>query len=188
MSITRTLDATCAANATFCGRYLAGLARELTAPGNCGADYERGRPSVVDAHRAMLAYAPVYGAGCLRDRATSAYCFARAVTNLTNPSAAYVYFLPLNRTLPGSSAPACDQCLRDTMALYHAATADRSQPIASTYLDAARQVNTVCGPGFANDSLAPEAVTSAAAAAAAAVSGRWLPPALTLLAAVLWLG
>lgn len=47
------------------------------------------------------------------------------------------------------------------MAVFEAASADRSQALASTYVSAASQININCGPQFVNASLA-EAVNSAA--------------------------
>jgi hypothetical protein len=179
VSITRTLDATCAANATFCSTYLAELAQNLTAPENCGTDYQLGLTSVVDMYRAMLAYAPVYSAGCVRDPDTNAYCYANAVTNLTNPSTTYFYFLPLNKSLPATTVPACGYCLQQTMNLYQAATADRRQPIANTYVSAAKQANVICGPGFVNETLAAEVIPSRAALAVRV--SAWLVMALPLL-------
>ncbi|KAK4039954.1 hypothetical protein C8A01DRAFT_36006 [Parachaetomium inaequale] len=179
VSITRTLDATCAANATFCSTYLAELAQNLTATENCGTDYQLGLSSVVDAYRAMLAYAPVYSAGCLRDPDTKAYCYANAVTNLTNPSTTYFYFLPLNKSLPATTVPACGYCLQQTMTLYQAATADRRQLIANTYVSAAKQANVICGPGFVNETLAAEVIPSGAAVVVRV--SAWLATALPLL-------
>jgi hypothetical protein len=164
VSITRTLDATCAANASFCTSYLTSLANQLISAENCGADFELGKTVIVDAYLAMRAYAPVYSAGCLRDPDSGAYCYANAVTNLTNPSTTYLYFLPLNKTLPGSTVPACGECLRQTMAVYQAATGDRRQMIANTYVGAAKQVNTICGPEFVNETLAAVVIPSGAAA------------------------
>lgn len=157
------------------------------APQNCGPDYEIGHAAIVGAYDAMRAYAPVYSAGCLRDPDTSAYCYANAVTNLTNPSSAYVYFLPLNRTLPGSTVPTCDYCLQQTMAIFQAATADRRQLIANTYKAAARQVNTICGPAFVNESLAEVVVPSSAAGGLlrGMQASTWLAVAVPLLVAVL---
>ncbi|KAH6850030.1 hypothetical protein B0I37DRAFT_102812 [Chaetomium sp. MPI-CAGE-AT-0009] len=185
VGITRTLDATCAANVTFCTSYLKQLAQNLTAPENCGADYNRGLSTVVDAYNGMVAYAPVYSAGCLRDPETGAYCYANAVTNRTNPSSTYIYFLPLNSTLPGATVPACGYCLQRTMAIYQAATADRTQLIANTYVTAAEQVNVICGPDFANETLA-EVPTSSAPTMSR--SATWFGTALPLLlGAVVWL-
>ncbi|KAL2164178.1 hypothetical protein VTH06DRAFT_3392 [Thermothelomyces fergusii] len=185
VGITRTLDATCAANAIFCTSYLNQLAENLTRPENCGTDYEQGQSTVVDIYNAMTAYGPVYSAGCLRDPDTGAYCYANAVTNLTNPSSTYIYFLPLNKSLPGTTVPSCDYCLQRTMALYQAATADRRQMIANTYVSAAKQVNTICGPGFVNESLAAEVIPSGAARLPAV--SVLMTSALPLLAAFAWL-
>lgn len=161
------------------------LGKDFISDDNCGADYRRGQPSVVDAYRAMMAYAPIYSAGCLRDPDTGAYCYANAVTNLTNPSTTYIYFLPLNKTLPATTVPACSYCLQQTMALFQAATADRRQMIVNTYTTAADQINTICGPDFANETLSAELIPSGA------VRGRimstWLATALPLLAAIWWL-
>jgi len=184
VGITRTLDATCAANATFCSGYLAQLAQNLTAQENCGIDYAQGQSTAVDIYNEMIAYAPVYSAGCLRDPGTGAYCYANAVTNLTNPSAAYFYFLPLNKTLPGATVPSCGYCLQETMALYQTATADRRRLIVNTYVSAAKQVNTICGPGFVNETLAAQVIPSGAVMAK---SVTWLASALPLLGAVVWL-
>jgi hypothetical protein len=40
------------------------------------------------------------------------------------------------------------------MAVFEAASGDRSSALASTYVNAAMQVNVNCGPGFVNQSLA----------------------------------
>ncbi|KAK4123069.1 hypothetical protein N657DRAFT_573671 [Parathielavia appendiculata] len=186
VSITRTLDATCAANATFCSGYLSNLARDLILPENCGADYQAGNPVIVEAHLAMRAYAPVYSAGCLREPDSGAYCYATAATNRTNRTGnAYLYFLPLNKTLPGTTVPDCGECLRQTMAVYQVATADRRQWIADTYVGAAKQINTVCGPGFVNETLAAAVIPSGAAAGVAGPSA-WFVTAGALLGVLWW--
>lgn len=170
---------------TFCTSYLTRLAQNLTAPENCQAEYNRGFASVVDAHLAMLAYAPVYGATCLRDPGTGAYCYANVITNASNPSSAHFYFLPLNKTLPGTTIPNCGPCLQQTMDLYQAATADRTQPISRTYASAAEQVNAVCGPDYVNKTLAEATVPSAAALGR---SVTWLGAAMPLLlGSIVWL-
>lgn len=133
----------------------------MISPDNCGDDYSLGNSVVVKTYLAMLAYSPVYTATCLKDPETSMYCFANAVTNLTNPSNPYFYYLPLNMSLPGSSVPSCNDCLQRTMSVFHAATADRTQQIANTYRSAAEQVNTICGPSFVNETLADEVVSDA---------------------------
>ncbi|KAL2133891.1 hypothetical protein VTI74DRAFT_1507 [Chaetomium olivicolor] len=183
VGITRTLDATCAANATSCNDYMKQLARDLIKTENCGAEYQRKLPTVVDAYNAMVAYAPIYSVGCLKDENTGAYCYANAVTNLTNPSNSYFYFLPLNMTLPGTTIPACGSCIRQTMEVYQAATADRRQMIANTYVMAAKQVNTICGPGFVNETLAAEVIPSGAGSTRL----TWLATALPLATTLFWL-
>lgn len=79
------------------------------------------------------------------------------MTNASTPANAYVYFLPLNMTMPGAAEPDCSRCLGDTMAIYRDAAARRSLAVASTYEGAARRVNEVCGGGFAEETL-PEAM------------------------------
>jgi hypothetical protein len=184
VGITRTLDATCAANPTSCNTYLTQLARDLIAPENCGNDYSRGHSAVVDAYLAMTAYAPVYSAGCLKDPDTGAYCYANAVTNRTNYSSTYFYSLPFNKSLPGTTVPACGYCLQQTMALFQAATGDRRQGIAATYVKAAEQVNAICGPDFVNETMAA-VLHPSAAGRGVAVSG-WLPTVVMLVVGVVW--
>ncbi|KAL2270300.1 hypothetical protein VTJ83DRAFT_2484 [Remersonia thermophila] len=185
VSITRTLDATCAANPATCNEYLSLLADDLLLAENCGAEFDRGLQIVLDTYKTLRAYAPVYAAGCLRDPDTGAYCYAKAVTNVSNPSGTYVYYLPLNRTLPGTTVPECNYCLKQTMALYQAATADRRQYIANTYMDAAKQVNTICGRGFTNETLADVVVPSAAAVPAMGALLLWMVAAAAGWAAVM---
>ncbi|KAB5558157.1 hypothetical protein GE09DRAFT_1221287 [Coniochaeta sp. 2T2.1] len=174
VSITQVLDASCSANVTFCATYLSALAKNLTSASNCGADFELGNSVVVQSYVAMVSYQTLYGATCLKDPASSAYCFARAVTNLTTPANVYFYYLPLNISLPGSSVPACSWCLEKTMGIYQSAAADRALPIANTYQAAAQQVNTICGPNFANTTL-PNAVTPGKSAAGASLRRPWQP-------------
>ena len=109
----------------------------------------------------MKAYRMLYSAGCLQDPDSQTYCYARAVTNLTVPDNAYIYFLPFNMTLPGSASPSCSWCVQNTMDIFQAASADRSQLVSYTYPPAAELLNSICGPEFVNATL-PEAVLSAA--------------------------
>jgi len=129
------------------------LANNLTSSDNCGADYAAQNPTVLAAHTGLIAYEPLYTASCLKNPTTSAYCFADAVTNASSPTDSYVYYLALNTSLPGGSQPTCNTCLQDTMAIFDAAAANRSQPVSSTYVAAAQQINVNCGPGFVNASL-----------------------------------
>ncbi|KAK0722513.1 hypothetical protein B0T26DRAFT_222982 [Lasiosphaeria miniovina] len=189
VGITQTLDATCRPNATFCNTYLSSLAQNLTSTQHCGNDYNLGNSVVIQAHLAMIAYAPLYSAGCLKDPQTSAYCFATAVRNTTNFTNTYFYFLPLNMSLPGSTLPTCGVCTQQTMEVYHVATANRQQPVVNNYVAAAKQVNTICGPGFVNETLADQLVAASTSFAPArpAASSAWLYMTVPLLAMLQWL-
>ncbi|PVH84830.1 hypothetical protein DL98DRAFT_410439 [Cadophora sp. DSE1049] len=159
--ITQTLDYSCSADSTLCTSVLSSFATNITTPSACAEDLSLENPLIQQALLGLKAYKPLYTASCLRNPDTSAYCFADAITNASNPTDSYIYFLPLNTSLVGGSQPTCDACLQNTMAVFEAASADRSQALASTYVSAASQVNVNCGPGFVNASLA-EAVDSAA--------------------------
>ncbi|GKT47964.1 uncharacterized protein ColSpa_08145 [Colletotrichum spaethianum] len=153
VSIVRVLDATCSADIDYCTEFLNGVAGNLTLDANCGSDYESGNPIVMQTYLGLKAYEMLYKATCLTDPDTSMYCFANAVTNLTTPSNVYFYYLPLNMTLPASANPTCGSCIRQTMEIYQTFTTNRKLAIASTYEDAAKQVNTLCGPEYVNDTL-----------------------------------
>ncbi|KAH8815920.1 hypothetical protein F5884DRAFT_774243 [Xylogone sp. PMI_703] len=129
------------------------LASNLTRTENCESDLSNGNPLIEQTRTGLISYETLYKASCLRNRATSSYCFADAITNSTNPTDSYIYYLPLNSSLPGGSLPTCSQCLQDTMAIFDSAAADRSQPIASTYVGAAQMIDLNCGPTFVNASL-----------------------------------
>jgi len=184
VSITQVLDASCAANATYCASYFSSLAANLTEQSNCGADYQLGNSIVVQAYLGMISYPTLYAATCLQDPETSSYCFANAVTNFTTPSNVYVYYLPLNISLPGSSIPSCNWCLQQTMAVFQASSANRKLPVANTYQSAAQQVDTICGPGFVNDTLPAATVTNAAPGSITAPGATWLAFSLLLGAAL----
>jgi len=136
-------------------------ASNITSSDACASDLSSQNPLISFAHLGLLAYKPLYTASCLRNPATSAYCFADAITNASNPADSYIYFLPLNTTLVGGSQPTCDACLKNTMAVFEAASSDRSSALASDYVSAAMQVNINCGPGFVNQSLAAAVVSGA---------------------------
>lgn len=153
VSIVRVLDAGCAADVDACKTFLTNAAEALIQEENCGPDYERGQSVVRQAYLGLTNYDTIYATTCLQNPETSMYCYAAAVTNQTNASNVYFYLLPLNMTLPGSTTPTCNWCLRENMAILQAASADRDRPIADSYESAARQVNTVCGPEFVNETL-----------------------------------
>ena len=181
VSMTQVLQATCDVDRDVCTTYLRNLAAQLIEEANCQEDFEAQNTVVVQAYNGLIAYEELYSASCLQDNDQGSFCFTRAVMNYTTASNVYLYFLPLNSSLPGRSIPSCDSCAERTMNLFHAASSNRQHPIARTYTDAAERMNMVCGPGFVNETL-PEAVVEATAV------GRSLPHAkLVVTAAVLLL-
>ncbi|CZS90007.1 uncharacterized protein RAG0_01153 [Rhynchosporium agropyri] len=160
--ITQVLDNSCAANVTLCTNVLSSFATNITKPTSCATDLSSRNPIIQQALLGLKSYKPLYTASCLRNPDTSAYCFADAITNATNPTDSHVYFLPLNISLVGGSQPTCDSCLQNTMAIFEQASSDRTQALASTYVRAATQININCGPQFVNASL-PAPVESSAA-------------------------
>lgn len=140
----------------------------------------------MQAYTGLLAYQAVFSATCLKNPDTSVYCFGNAVTNTTNPTETYFYYLPLNMSLPGGTIPICGSCLQETMGIYQIATANRKQPIASTYGDAAEQVNTICGPNFVNETLSAE-ITSSSGFSALSQGPSWLLMSPFVLVAMNWL-
>jgi len=133
---------------------MAALATNLTADSNCASDFSAQNPQIQQAKLGLEAYQPLYTASCLLNPTTQSYCFAGAVTNASSPTDAYIYYLPLNISLPGGSQPTCNSCLKNTMAVFDAATSDRSSLISGDYIAAAQQINVQCGPAFVNQSLA----------------------------------
>ncbi|KAG5965132.1 hypothetical protein E4U58_002918 [Claviceps cyperi] len=153
VTIVKVLDATCAPDVTKCTDFLNQAAQNLTLDANCKSEFDQNQTQILQAYRGLRAYNVLYSAACLQNPTTNSYCFANAVTNLSAPSNAYLYFMPYGMSLPGASKPSCNWCTQTTMAIYHSASADRDQPVASKYEDAASQVNTLCGPSFVNASL-----------------------------------
>ena len=138
------------------------FAQNITTTTACAADLSSQNPLITYARLGLLAYQSLYRASCLKNPDTSSYCFADAITNSSNVADSYIYFLPLNTSLVGGSQPTCSTCLKQTMAVFEAATSDRSSALASDYTSAAMQVNVNCGPGFVNSSLAAAVVASPA--------------------------
>lgn len=162
VQITQVIETSCEANKTSCTEYLNDLAEQLKSDDNCGEDYQKQNQVVIQAYKGMTSYEELYGAGCLQNPDTSAYCFVTAVTNLTTSSNVYLYNLPLNSSLPTSALPACDYCTSETMKIYNAASADRTKFISNTYVSAAEQINSECGANFVSAAL-PEALPESAA-------------------------
>jgi len=158
-SLVRVLDAACDAEVESCATFMSTAAQNLTAEENCKEEYDDGVRHVMDAYKGLMNYQVVYTATCLEDPDTDMYCFANAVTNSSNSSDTYVYSLPYDLELPGSSTPTCNWCNKETMGIFHAASANRDLLISNTYEEAARQFNNLCDVDYVNGTL-PEAVES----------------------------
>lgn len=169
--ITQTLDASCSANSQSCSNLMNSIASNITSPNACSTDLTAANPLVTQARLGLLAYSTLYTASCLKDPTNGAYCYAQAVTNTSSPTDSYIYYLPVNVSLPGGSQPTCNSCLKDTMAIFEQAGAVRSSAIAGTYEQAAGMINVQCGPGFVNASLPAAAVVTGAATSAVIRSG-----------------
>ncbi|ODA82761.1 hypothetical protein RJ55_01270 [Drechmeria coniospora] len=172
VSIVSVLDATCKADVNSCADFLNSAAQNLTQEGNCKVEIDQRMPTVVQAWRGLRTYKLLYQSTCLKNSTTGSYCYADAVTNTAVPSDAYLYFLPYGLALPNSSTPSCSWCNQETMAMYHSASADRSNFIAGSYEVAAKQINNKCGETF-SDATLPDAESGAGTTS--------VPPHLTLL-------
>lgn len=145
---------------------MASFARDLQEDSNCGEDYRRQNPLVGQAYNGLIAYEPLYYAGCQKN-SQDQYCFAEAILNTSSTpvSDSYVYFLPLGIPLPAPSKPSCSQCQVRTMSIFNKAAANATQPISKTYVDAARMIDLTCGPTFVNSTL-PAPLTNDGSASA----------------------
>ncbi|RKF83912.1 putative c6 zinc finger domain containing protein [Golovinomyces cichoracearum] len=173
--ITALLDLACSAPVSSCTDLLNSYARNLTSSKTCASDLSNSNPQIDSALIGLRSYRTLYTATCLHSSNSNtsenignyaihpsnsannvseeSYCFANAITNLTNPTNSYIYYLPLNVSLVGSAIPACNNCLQSTMSVFQQATANRSDVLAGNYVKAASQINVVCGPQFVNASL-----------------------------------
>lgn len=108
---------------------------------------------VTKTYEGLSGYSMVFASSCIRDPATDSYCFANATAS-ANAFSSYLYFMAYGNAYPASAVPTCSWCTKATMAVFHAGSADRKQAVTSVYTDAARQVNTFCGPSFVNSTIA----------------------------------
>ncbi|KAI9886711.1 MAG: hypothetical protein M1823_001487 [Watsoniomyces obsoletus] len=152
--VTQTLDATCNVNLDSCSGLMSRLASDIRRDNNCGQDLRDQNPVVVQAYNGMIAYQPLYQAGCLKSESGS-YCFADAITNTSSPSDSYPYYMPLGLPLPGGSRPACTDCLQKTMSIFAGAASNATQPASRHYLSTAQVINLSCGPNFVNATIPP---------------------------------
>ncbi|KAI9812118.1 MAG: hypothetical protein M1826_002948 [Phylliscum demangeonii] len=184
--ITQTLDATCNVNFSACSSLMSRIALDLQKDANCGPDLKNQNPVVMQAYSGLIAYQPLYRAGCLKS-ATGSYCFADAVTNTSSPTDNYVYFLPIGIGLPGGSRPSCTACLQNTMSVFATAASNVTQPVSQNYVAAAQLIDLGCGPTFVNTTVPPAKAGAAAPLAARAhsvvMAGAILAALLSLTAA-----
>jgi hypothetical protein len=129
---------------------MSSLASTLITDSACGQDYRKENPIVIQARNGLIAYEPLYRAGCLKNQRSGNYCFVDAITNQSNPSDSYPYYIPLGIDLPAATRPTCDQCLQTTMSIFASAAVDKSQSLAQTFVPAAQQIDLGCGPTFVN--------------------------------------
>ncbi|KAK4900280.1 hypothetical protein LTR27_002504 [Elasticomyces elasticus] len=149
VSLTQVLEATCAADFSTCSPLMASLARQIQQESNCGADLQMQNPTVLQAYDGLVAFQPLYQAGCLKD-ADGAYCLANAMTNTSAPTSSYIYYLALD-------------CLRNTMAIFATAATNSSVPLNEDYTAAAQQVDASCGSEFAQASVVRSSAAQQAA-------------------------
>ncbi|KAK0271708.1 hypothetical protein LTR91_003790 [Friedmanniomyces endolithicus] len=150
--LSQTLDVSCKANFTICAPLMASLAQQLQLPANCASDFAMQNPTVLQAYNGLIAYPPLYHAGCLTDTGGQ-YCVANAMTNASSPTSSYIYYLPLGLQLPNGTKPACNMCLQNTMAIFATAAGNSSVPLSGDYTSAAQQVDAGCGTQFAEASV-----------------------------------
>jgi hypothetical protein len=155
-SLVTVLDQTCDVDVNYCSAYMTDAARNLTQEANCQEEYRAGHSLTMLAYNGLRAYQMLFAATCLQDQDSDMYCYASAATNTTDPSDSKFYFMPYQLGFPGGSTPSCSWCTQETMAIFHAASADRSQVISQMYGQAALSVNAVCGPDYVNATLPAE--------------------------------
>ena len=159
-------------------------AAQIRDSANCGDDYNNEQPLVIRAYEGLIAYLPVYQAGCLKldsdgvskSGKTNDYCYTSSVNN-TNQADLSLYYLPVGVALPGNSRPTCSSCTQQTMSLFATAAQNLSTPLGEDYSAAAVQVNQGCGPTFVSSSVQPLAGTggsSAASSTLTAAASTWL--------------
>lgn len=152
-SISKVLDSSCNVVLPTCTTLMSSLAHELKSDSNCGADYHLENPIVQQAYNGLVSYTPLYQASCLKAPSSNHYCFADAVTNMSNPSDTYAYYLPLGMPLPSGSMLTCSDCLKNTMEIFNKAASNSSQPISKDYSQSAQMINLGCGPQFVNSTI-----------------------------------
>lgn len=154
------------------------LANRIRQEENCGEDFDRENPIVLQAYNGLLAYAPAYQASCLRSSSGS-YCFADAITNITSPTDSYIYYVVVGSVLPGGSRPTCNKCLQSTLEVFADGASNVSQPVSQRFVQTAQVINLGCGPTFVNTTI-PAAKGSASRIGRGPSSASWLLVAATV--------
>ncbi len=73
MRVTQVLDATCSVDFNACSALMSRLAADIRKESNCGRELRDQNPLVMQARDGLLAYQPLYQAGCLKS-STGSYC------------------------------------------------------------------------------------------------------------------
>jgi hypothetical protein len=186
--LAQTLDAACEAPLAVCMPLLQNIAAELIDDDNCGSDFGRQNPLVVQAYYGLMAYEPVYRATCLKNSETGNYCFSDAILNRTNPTDFYPYYTAVGMILPPAVHPTCNQCLHDTMEVFAGYAGTDNQPLAKTYLACANQIDATCGTGFVATNIKTGAITTPGASGASLPRMSMMTVGLATAIAAVWLG
>ncbi|KAK9388055.1 hypothetical protein V1515DRAFT_615141 [Lipomyces mesembrius] len=147
--LSSTMDMICAVNGTQCTTLMDSYAKQLVASSTCAKDYQLENPLVRQAYNAFTSYSMLYSSGCLQSTSGS-YCYVDSITNSTNPGDSYLYYLPLDVSLPGGTRPSCSSCSQNIMSIFLNYAGNTSLAISQTYVPAAQQINVYCGPNFAS--------------------------------------
>jgi len=99
---TAIMDRICAVNVDNCTNFMNNYSGQIRQDRFCKSDYDNMNPVVMNMFTTLIAYRPLYTAGCLKAK-NGDYCFVNAVTDTQNPEDLYVYSLPLGTHLPASS-------------------------------------------------------------------------------------
>ncbi|KAK9478509.1 hypothetical protein V1514DRAFT_330883 [Lipomyces japonicus] len=148
-TLSSTMDMICSVNGTSCSSIMYSYARQLITKQNCGNDYALQNPQATQAFNAFVSYGILYASGCLQS-ASGSYCYVDSVTNSSNPGDSYLYYLPLDISLPGGTRSSCSNCSQNIMSVFYKYAGYTSFPLSRTYVAAAEQINVFCGPGFVN--------------------------------------
>jgi hypothetical protein len=101
---TEILGLSCGVDVDACTSIMDSYSGQLRGTSNCRSDYNAQNPVVTNVFTALVAYRPLYAAGCLK-ASSGDYCFVDAVTNVESPQDLFVYSLALGTNLPSASIP-----------------------------------------------------------------------------------